>query len=314
MLFCRLFIKKEDHTAQNIQNDIEEVISEFNIENKIVGCVHDNAANVVCGVGASILVKHSLNCVAHSLQLAINTGLKKDPISKVVAAASKLVGHFKHSNKAANYLREKQVQLGLPQHKLLQRCVTRWNSTLDMVERLVEQRWALCSVLSDRRCTKLSDARILELKDTYWTIMEDIIPILQPLKLATVAVSQDLAVSLSCVTPILTSLVNNHLSPLEDDNDVVRNLKATVKVDIKSRFPEIFNFDIHEADPNLSPYIIASFLDPRHKHFPYFSDEQREFIFNSMNILESFTNEKAENNQERSDSNGEHEANIFSIN
>lgn len=50
-----------------------------------------------------------------------------------------------------------------------------------MFYQLVEQRWAVVAVLSDRVVTKLQDARILELKDEHWQLMEDMQPVLAAL-------------------------------------------------------------------------------------------------------------------------------------
>lgn len=299
--------KKEDHTAENIKTDMEEVVSDFGIKNKVIGCVHDNAANIVRGVRDCEFIEVSLSCAAHSLQLAVNKALSREQINKATGAASRLVGHFKHSCKASNYLHEKQVQLEIPQHKLIQKCSTRWNSTLDMLERLIEQRWAICAVLSDRRCTKLSDARVLELRDDYWRIIEELTPVLQPLKVATTAVSGENNVSLSCVMPIVTALVTNHLKILETDTEILKAFKNTVREDIKySRFPEIFAIpDGSDIEKNssedrrqlpsleivLNAHIIATFLDPRHKHFPYLSEGQRKVILNSMAQMLNTDNE-----------------------
>ena len=55
----------------------------------------------------------------------------------------------------------------------------------DVLDWLVEQRWAVSAVLSDRTVTKLQDDRILELKDEQWQMMEDTQPVLSALKCAT---------------------------------------------------------------------------------------------------------------------------------
>ena len=49
---------------------------------------------------------------------------------------------MKHSIKAMTELRAAQLEENLPQHQLLQAMAIRWNSTLIMLERLLEQRTA----------------------------------------------------------------------------------------------------------------------------------------------------------------------------
>lgn len=62
---------------------------------------------------------------------------------------------------------------------------------------LKEQRWAVTAVLSDGTVTKLQDARVLELKDEYWQLMEDMVPVLGALKCATTIMSAEREVSTS---------------------------------------------------------------------------------------------------------------------
>ncbi|GBP50152.1 Zinc finger BED domain-containing protein 6 [Eumeta japonica] len=69
------------------------------------------------------------------------------------AKVSAIVGHFKHSNKATTALENAQKKINLPIHRLISHSPTRWNSAYEMVERLVEQRDAVESVLLDKEIT-----------------------------------------------------------------------------------------------------------------------------------------------------------------
>ena len=71
----------------------------------------------------------------------------------MTAIARKIVGHFKHSVVAMSGLREKQVQLEVPQHHLIQDVSTRWNSTYFMLDRLAEQRVAIYATIHDPTIT-----------------------------------------------------------------------------------------------------------------------------------------------------------------
>ena len=62
----------------------------------------------------------SVPCVAHTLQLAVNKGLNISQISHIAAVCRKLVGHLKHSSVAMTALKEKQEQLHLEKHHLIQ--------------------------------------------------------------------------------------------------------------------------------------------------------------------------------------------------
>ena len=54
------------------------------------------------------------------------------------------MGHFRHSYNKQNAHEE---QLQLKQHKIIQEVSTRWNSTLEMYKRLLEQQAAVSAVL-----------------------------------------------------------------------------------------------------------------------------------------------------------------------
>ena len=97
-----------------------------------------------------------------------------------------------------------------------------------MFDRLVEQRWAVAAVLSDRTATKLQDARILELKDEYWQMMEDTQPVLSALKCATTVMSAEKDVSISNTYPVTFGL-NIHLIRSEEDGPRFIEFKAKVR-------------------------------------------------------------------------------------
>ena len=130
-------------------------------------------------------------------------------ISKCVGAASRLVGHFSHSPMACGELEKRQLQMEPDKKpvKLVQYVKTRWNSVFDMFNRLVQLRWPVVAVLSDRNVTKLTDAKALDLKDEHWTLMTDLLPVLQPLQVLTSLYSATDQPSASAVYPTLWSFV-----------------------------------------------------------------------------------------------------------
>jgi hypothetical protein len=95
------------------------------------------------------------------ITLAINSGLDIKAIEHMLGAARRLVAHFKRSTVSAEAMRQKQIALGSKDDEVLETvddcatletvddCATRWNSTLDMLERLVKLHWAVGVVLPD---------------------------------------------------------------------------------------------------------------------------------------------------------------------
>ena len=58
--------------------------------------------------------------------------------------------------------------------KLINSCVTRWNSAYEMLRRLVKLPWPVTAVLSDSQVTKSSD-RYFGLKCEQWKLAEELI-------------------------------------------------------------------------------------------------------------------------------------------
>ena len=86
-------------------------------------------------VAAADLGWDHLRCFAHTLQLAVTKELLEcNEIAKLSAASRKFIGHFKHSVIAMTTLGQKQEQLNVPSHQLIQDVSTLWNSKMLMFE------------------------------------------------------------------------------------------------------------------------------------------------------------------------------------
>ena len=70
------------------------------------------------------------------------------------------MGHFKRSTLAYDKLRQIQQQLDISEHKLKQDELTRWNSTLYMLQSVVEQRMSLAVYGSDRSIPVLTATQL----------------------------------------------------------------------------------------------------------------------------------------------------------
>ena len=130
----------ERHTSINIATRIEEAAKMWNIDGKHVSAVvTDNASNMSAAV-VDVLEWNHLPCFAHTLQLAVNKSLDANSLVHLSSLGRKLVSHFKHSALAIAALSCKQEQMNLPNRRLLQDVVNRWNSTFLVFKRLLEQR------------------------------------------------------------------------------------------------------------------------------------------------------------------------------
>ncbi|XP_019115228.1 zinc finger BED domain-containing protein 1 isoform X2 [Larimichthys crocea] len=264
------------HTADNLAEKLNDIVETWGLSGRVTACVHDNARNIVLANNPTRVSWKSVACYAHTLNLAVNDGFAAAGISRAIVAAGRLVKHFHHSTIATKALEEKQEQMSLPPHRLIQSCKTRWNSVCDMFDRLVEQRWAVSAVLSDRSVTKLADARTLELRDDYWQLMEDIAPVLGTLKCATTVMSAESEVSISNTYPITFSLINKHLGASDEDSHKVADFKEKVRDCLGERMK------IKSDDLYLSTPMVATMLDPRHKHLGFLPPATRRSAHSTL--------------------------------
>ncbi|KAJ8358743.1 hypothetical protein SKAU_G00152680 [Synaphobranchus kaupii] len=256
------------HTADNLAEKLNQAVESWRLTGQVKACVHDNVRNIVLANNPTRVSWHSVPCFAHTLQLAVNDGFAAY-LNRVVAAAGRLVKHFNHSTAATKALEAKQQQMQPPPHRLLQSCKTRWNSVCDMFGRLVEQRWAVSAVLSDRTVTRLPDARALELRDKYWQLMEDVAPVLAALKCATTVMSAETEVSIPNTYPITFSLINTHLMRVEGDSSKVAEFKSKVRPSLGERMK------VESDDLISTPPMVATMLDPQHKHLGFLTPMRR---------------------------------------
>ena len=105
------------------------------------------------------------------------------------------MAHFHRSLKSVSKLREKQKLLGLPEHQLINDCITRWGSTYEMLKRFLEQQQAICAMLLENEDNP-------SLMPSPYT-MEELVEILKHFYDATKILSGELCSTIGVVFPIL---------------------------------------------------------------------------------------------------------------
>ncbi|KAK1783896.1 hypothetical protein P4O66_023133 [Electrophorus voltai] len=105
-------------------------------------------AHLMIACGKQLKLHHAF-CIAHTLNIVVKKALELTPVlSAIPTKARKLVGYFRSSTTVKEKLDLVQEHMGKPKKKLIQEVETRWYSSFQMLERLVELREPLLSILS----------------------------------------------------------------------------------------------------------------------------------------------------------------------
>ncbi|XP_037962432.1 E3 SUMO-protein ligase ZBED1 [Plutella xylostella] len=191
---------KISHTGTNTAAAITEVCNEFDILSKVVTVVTDSAANMKKAINDD-LQKHHHPCVAHTVNLTVNDAIASvEGLKELLLKCRTIVTHFKQSSVASYKLKEKQGELNLTELVLKQDIVTRWNSTYIMLERLLTLRQPICLALMEL------DRAPENLSADDWTVIKDVLPILQPFLQLTEELSGDKYVTMSTIVPLIRGL------------------------------------------------------------------------------------------------------------
>lgn len=251
LLSCHEF--SDSHTSQNLSQKIKSIIQEWNLENKIIFAVSDNASNIQLALKI-LQIKH-FGCFAHTLNLIVQgaLALESDLLDKIKT----IVTFFRKSTSANKKFQIYQTSNGVKVPiKLLQDVSTRWNSSLYMLDRFV--------VLEDciRGTLGLLDNSPPGLTSSEWKIIKELVLVLRPFEEATKAVSGNNYITASMVIVRAQGLINVCDQLLKQNytsrtNAVINKLLNGMKE--RNRWGNI---------ENSKTLARCTFLDPRFKDVP----------------------------------------------
>ncbi|XP_060796685.1 zinc finger BED domain-containing protein 4-like [Neoarius graeffei] len=235
------------HTGQYICDVFLGLLKHWDIDpERVVLVLHDSGANLVKGMRLTELP--DLSCSAHTLQLVVNDGVSSQrAVADIVAKLKSSATHFNHSVLAKQHLREIQKELDLPQHRIIQSVPTCWNSTLHMMESMVEQKQALSVYAGEH-------GKISVLTADQWTLVDNLIATLSPLEQVTLEMSRSDS-TISCIIPCVTVL-KMLLETEGPKTREIRTLRDTMLNSLKDRF---------EKAEKTRCLVLATLLDPRYK-------------------------------------------------
>lgn len=146
-------------------------------------------------------------CVGHLLALAVEDSVASaiPQVGDLIAKSSGIVGHFAHSTTDRQILFQKQELLN-PEHQPLAplgRCKTRWNSTLDMLSRLLILKEALLCTWADENFNGNKPL----LTDKAWDLARMYVNVFSIAQDATVLLSGEKYATISMYLPTYFALI-----------------------------------------------------------------------------------------------------------
>ena len=260
----------EQHTGENIASDLKLALAEWNLDHVVPYIITDNARNESKAI--SILKWNHFSCLGHNINLAVRAALDLPRVKTVVARGRNQVTFYHNSPLATTTLFKKQEEM-LPEsarkHKLIQDVVTRWNSTFDMIERLLEQTAALHAAAYDPVLKRSADKLKRNLFDhSEQSIAEQLVKILKPLKDATELLSQDEKPTMPAILPTLIK-INRVLEEQDDDLLVIKDMKKKMIKNLGTR---------NQGELAMKTMRLASILDPRFKELRFLSPDDKTLI------------------------------------
>ncbi|CAH1110400.1 unnamed protein product [Psylliodes chrysocephalus] len=87
----------DHHTSENLAKELQRIVSDWGVHDKILLAVSDNAANIKNAIDTKLKWKH-LGCVAHTINLIVKDGLNCDEtVTTTIGKVKSIVGFFRRS-------------------------------------------------------------------------------------------------------------------------------------------------------------------------------------------------------------------------
>uniref|UniRef100_A0A673G3B6 HAT C-terminal dimerisation domain-containing protein n=1 Tax=Sinocyclocheilus rhinocerous TaxID=307959 RepID=A0A673G3B6_9TELE len=228
LLDCRRF--KGRHSADNIVAAFDEILEEYNINDKVEFIITDNASNMKKAFKFVMAEDHSddsedeedmvgepldrnftlgsrqrLSCFAHSLQLVVGDGLKEVKcLSQAMSKVSKLATLL-HSS---TIFKDKFEAVFGNGKSIPVATVTRWNSTFKQIKAITE----LDHTTLTEMCSP--DFKNVVITTREWAQLRELCLILGPFAEATELTEGEKIITISMVVPTVLDL-NTHLIQMD---------------------------------------------------------------------------------------------------
>ncbi|XP_021239059.1 zinc finger BED domain-containing protein 1-like, partial [Numida meleagris] len=251
----------------DLEEGLRAALDEFGLDGSTVLCVvHDGERGAGgCRAGPGWRV---LGCAARTLQQCVVAGLRAQRVQEALSAARGLVAYFQRDAEAAAALGGKLEAIHKGRGMLVTDAGSRWLSTAEMCESLLELKWAVMAVLEER------PRGAGGLAEREWKLLQELVPVLRTAKLAASFLSEEQNGSVSALLPCVHGLAAAVGRQAEEAGAAVREAVGNVRAELARRWEAE-----EEGEEALeSPAVIAAFLDPRFKELRFLSPGLRSAL------------------------------------
>lgn len=201
-----------DHTAQNLQRCIKEILYEWKIDSeKITAITTDCGANIIKAV--SLMNFNHVACFGHALNTGVTRAFNIEPVKICITNATRIRSIFHYSNKMKRSLLEAQNQLKLPTLVAPSSSETRWWSVMPCLYFVKTQYLALLQIFTIPKHYSLLPTR------NQMKLINRLLKVIEPLKLLGESMASEKNITISDLWPIYQKL-NLMYKPLNQRNDV----------------------------------------------------------------------------------------------
>ena len=281
---------KEAHTAENYRSNVDEVLEDFKIKEKVVKTVTDNENKM----RAAFDDDERSGCLAHIIHNSVTEGIKKTPEIKAVIEKNRKIATKYHKSYAFKYqVEEEQKKRGLPVRAILQDVPTRWGSTrastgsfLDKVEKdeemstresdvFREQHQNMDAINSALRKIKYrGDQKLTQylLTEEDMARIKTVNQFLTKLDVFSTTLGGDKYVTSSVLMPVIACM-KKMLQEDSSDPLYIARMKEVILEDFNRRVAKNIDTDF---------FLLATALDPRWKDLKMIRRSERDLVFTRL--------------------------------
>jgi hypothetical protein len=209
---------------------------------------------------------HWIPCIGHMFNLVVSDALNLPSSKAVLKKCRKMITNLNKSAPVKNALKVAQANSSLPIKALPTDVKTRWNSTFEMMNAVVENKVALLWLfpilpenISAPKTIIERKKRKRQMTEKQWTALKEFSIILLPFKQATKAFESNQKPTLSLTVPIVHWLHGELMGLPSNFSHVSTELIEKLLDGIETRFLKVIN--------NTPDYWTSLFFDPRTKDF-----------------------------------------------